>query len=66
MSHGSTEVFLVDGVRTPHGRYGGALAAVELDEASAARSIGVLRRLEIDEEIVNRVGQGVAMLVEKA
>ncbi len=66
MSHGSTEVFLVDGVRTPHDRYRGALAAVELDEASAARSIGVLRRLTIDEEIVNGDGQGVTMPVEKA
>ncbi len=66
MSHGSTEVHPVDGVRTPQGRYGGALAAVEPDEASTARSIGVLRRLTIDEEIVNGDGQGVAMLVEKA
>ncbi len=39
---------------------------MELDEASAARSIGVLRRPEIDEGIVNGDGQGVAMLVEKA
>ena len=66
MSHGSTEVSLVDGPPTPQDRYGGALAAVELDEASAARSIGVLRRLEIDEEIVNGDGQGVAVPVEKA
>ncbi|MGY1760984.1 hypothetical protein ACI79G_07355 [Geodermatophilus sp. SYSU D00779] len=66
MSHGSTEVLLVDGVRTPPGRCGGDLAAVELDEAFAARSIGVLRRLEIDEEIVNGDGQGVVMPVEGA
>ena len=66
MSHGSTEVVLIDGVPTPQGRYGGALAAVELDEASAARSTGVLPRLEIDEEIVNGDGQGVAVLVVKA
>ncbi len=29
MSHGSTEVFLVDGVRTPQGRYGGVAVLVE-------------------------------------
>ena len=113
MSHGSTEVFLVEGVRTPLGRYGGARAgtdaverhgltprarvvvsasagvapdvmglgpvpavekalgkagwgvgdldAVELNEASAAQSIGVLRRLKIDEEVVNADGGTIAL-----
>ncbi|SDM06707.1 hypothetical protein SAMN05660642_01529 [Geodermatophilus siccatus] len=62
MPRGSTEVSLVDGVRTPRGRHGGDPAAVEFAEACAARSIGVLRRLEI----VNGDGPGVAMLVEEA
>ena len=96
MSHGSTEVYLVDGVRTPQGEYGGALASVRPDDlaglvvgealrrsgapADAVEEVvlgaanqagednrdvarmavllaGVLRRLEIDEEIVNPARQ---------
>jgi hypothetical protein len=36
MSHGSTEVFLVDGFHTPQGRYGGALAAIRAGELDLA------------------------------
>ncbi|WP_448620727.1 hypothetical protein [Geodermatophilus sp. URMC 65] len=84
MSHGSTEVHPVDGVRTPQGRYGGALAAVEevvLDAADRAGEddrdvarlpVTLLGRLEREggrrgpATLCVGVGQGVAMLVEKA
>ena len=84
MSHGSTEVYLVDGVRTPQGWYGGALAAVEEVVLGAAEQAGeddrdvarlvvtLLGRLEREggrrglATLCVGVGQGVAMLVEKA
>ncbi|HEX5198553.1 MAG TPA: hypothetical protein VFW27_01310 [Actinoplanes sp.] len=44
------EVYLVGGVRTPQGKYGGALAAARPDDL-AALCVGV--------------GQGVAMLLER-
>ena len=50
MSHGSPEVFLVDGVRTPQGRYGGVLSGVR--GGPATLRVGV--------------GQDVAVLVERA
>jgi len=43
------DVFLVDGVRTPQGRYGGMLASVRSDDL-ATLCVGV--------------GQGVAVLIE--
>jgi acetyl-CoA acetyltransferase len=45
-----TEVFIADGVRTPQGRYGGALAGVRPDDL--ALSVGV--------------GQGAPLLLEAA
>ena len=43
MSHENTEVYLVDGVRTPQGKYGGALASVRPDDL-AALVVGEARR----------------------
>lgn len=40
MSHGSTEVFPVGGVRTPQGRYGGAPTAVRASEPDPAVLVG--------------------------
>jgi acetyl-CoA acetyltransferase len=51
VSHGSPEVFLVDGVRIQQGRYGGVLSGVRR---------GLATTLCVGE------GQGVAMLVERA
>jgi acetyl-CoA acetyltransferase len=52
VSHGSPEVFPVDGVRTPQGRYGGVLSGVRPDDLAAFVVGEALRR--------------VAMLVERA
>lgn len=35
MSHQPTDVYVIDGVRTPQGRYGGALAAARPDDLAA-------------------------------
>ena len=48
MSRSSREIFLVGGVRTPQGRYGGTLSSVRPDDLAAL--VGV--------------DQGVAMFVE--
>jgi hypothetical protein len=40
MSHRPTEVFLVAGVRTPQGGYGGALAEVRPDDRLATLEMG--------------------------
>ena len=49
------EAFVIDGVRTPVGRYGGALAGARPDDL-AARVIGeVVRRSGIDPEAVDEV-----------
>jgi acetyl-CoA acyltransferase len=40
----STEAFICDGVRTPIGRYGGALAAVRADDLAAIPLAALLRR----------------------
>ena len=45
MSHGSPEVFLVDGVRTPHSRYGGLLPGVRPDVLAALVVGEALRRV---------------------
>ena len=45
MSHGSPEVFLVDGGRTPQGRYGGVLSGVRPDDLAALVVGEVLRRV---------------------
>jgi acetyl-CoA acetyltransferase len=56
------ETYIVDAVRTPTGRYGGALAGVRPDDL-AARVVGALleRRPELDPEIVNVNGGAVAL-----
>src|SRR3954471_7647459 len=44
MSHENTEVYLVEGVRTPQGKYGGALASVRPDDLAALVVGEALRR----------------------
>lgn len=44
-----TEAYLVDGVRTPIGRYGGALSAVRPDDLAALAIRSVLQRAGIDD-----------------
>ena len=41
------EVWVVDAVRTPIGRYGGALAAVRPDDLAAAAIRALIERTEI-------------------
>ena len=41
---GMAEVFICDAVRTPIGRYGGALAAVRADDLAAIPIAALLRR----------------------
>jgi 3-oxoadipyl-CoA thiolase len=54
------EAFLVDGVRTPLGRYGGALADVRADDMAALVIGEVVRRCAIDPETVDEVILGAA------
>jgi len=42
------DAFLVDGVRTPQGRYGGALAGVRADDLAALVVGEVVRRAGVD------------------
>ena len=60
MSHGSTEVLLVDGVRTPQGRYGGALASVRPDDLAALVVGEALRRSGAPADAVEEVVLGAA------
>jgi acetyl-CoA acetyltransferase family protein len=60
MSHGSTEVFLVDGVRTPQGRYGGALASLRPDDLAALVVGEALRRSGAPADAVEEVVLGAA------
>ena len=57
-----TEVFLVDGVRTPQGRYGGARAGVRPDDLAALVVGDVVRRAggppdAVDEEVLGAANQ---------
>jgi acetyl-CoA acetyltransferase family protein len=54
------EVFLVDGVRTPTGRYGGALAKVRADDLAATVVGEVIRRTGVDPAAVDEVVLGAA------
>lgn len=54
------EVFVVDGVRTPHGRYGGQLATVRADDLAGLVVAEVLRRTGIPGEAVDEVILGAA------
>ncbi|WP_448616532.1 thiolase family protein [Modestobacter sp. URMC 112] len=60
MSRQHPEVFLVDGVRTPQGRYGGALAAVRPDDLAALVVGEVLRRSGAPADAVEEVVLGAA------
>ena len=60
MPHGSTQVYLVDGVRTPQGRYGGALAAVRPDDLAALVVGEAPRRSGAPAEAVEEVVLGAA------
>ena len=54
------EVFLVDGVRTPQGRYGGALATVRPDDLAALVVGEVVRRAGLPADAVDEVVLGAA------
>lgn len=54
------EAFLVDGVRTPIGRYGGALASVRPDDLAAAVVSAVISRTGIDPTAIDEVILGAA------
>ena len=49
------QAFLVDGVRTPVGRYGGALSSVRPDDLAATVLAGLLERTGIDPAAVDEV-----------
>jgi 3-oxoadipyl-CoA thiolase len=55
-----SEVYLVDGVRTPQGRYGGALAAVRPDDLAATAVAEAVRRAGVPGEAVDEVILGAA------
>ncbi len=57
---GVTDVFLVDGVRTPQGRYGGALAGVRPDDLAALVVREVVRRAGVPADAVDEVVLGAA------
>jgi 3-oxoadipyl-CoA thiolase len=54
------EVFLVDGVRTPQGRYGGALAGIRADDLAALVVSEVVRRTGLAADAVDEVILGCA------
>jgi acetyl-CoA acetyltransferase family protein len=55
-----TTAYLVGGVRTPVGRYGGALAGVRADDLAALVVGEAVRRAGIDPEVVDEVVLGAA------
>ncbi|GAA1438626.1 thiolase family protein [Nocardiopsis tropica] len=55
-----SDVYLVDGVRTPQGRYGGALAAVRPDDLAATAVAEAVRRSGVPGEAVDEVILGAA------
>jgi acetyl-CoA acyltransferase len=56
----SREAFLVDGVRTPIGRYGGALSAVRPDDLAAHVISSLLNRQAVDPDLIDDVVLGCA------
>lgn len=54
------EVFLVSGVRTPHGRYGGQLASVRPDDLAALVVAEIIRRTGVPGAAVDEVILGAA------
>jgi acetyl-CoA acetyltransferase len=57
----SDDVFLVDGVRTPQGRYGGMLASVRPDDLAALVVAEVVSRSGVNGEAIDEVILGVAI-----
>ncbi len=55
-----SDVYVVDGVRTPQGRYGGALAAVRPDDLAAAAVAEAVRRAGVPHDSVDEVVLGAA------
>ncbi|MET9708999.1 thiolase family protein [Nocardiopsis alba] len=55
-----SDVYVVDGVRTPQGRYGGALASVRPDDLAARVVSEVVRRTGVPGEAVDEVILGAA------
>lgn len=55
-----SDVYVVDGVRTPQGRYGGALASVRPDDLAARVVAEVVRRAGVPGEVVDEVILGAA------
>ena len=56
----SREAFLVDGLRTPIGRYGGALATVRADDLAAHAISSLLNRTALDPALIDDVILGCA------
>ncbi|MFJ8229813.1 thiolase family protein [Streptomyces sp. NPDC094448] len=56
----SDEVFLIDGARTPQGRYGGALASVRPDDLAALVVAEAVRRAGVAPDAVDEVVLGAA------
>src|SRR5690554_6053187 len=54
------EAFLVDGVRTPIGRYGGALATVRPDDLAALVLAELVKRTGVDPDAIDQVLFGAA------
>jgi acetyl-CoA acetyltransferase family protein len=54
------EAFLVGGVRTPHGKYGGQLAGVRPDDLAALVVAEVVRRTSIPADVIDEVILGAA------
>jgi acetyl-CoA acetyltransferase len=62
----SEDVFLVDGVRTPQGRYAGMLASVRPDDLAALVVAEVVSRSGVPGEAIDEVILGAANQVEAA
>lgn len=60
MSQLGADVYLVDGVRTPQGRYGGALAEVRPDDLAAATVAEVVSRAGVPANAIDEVILGAA------
>ena len=65
------EAFVCDALRTPIGRYGGALSSVRADDLAAVPLRGLMARnpnvgwSAVDDLICIGVGQGIAIIVER-
>ena len=53
-----TTAFLYDGVRTPFGRFNGALAGVRPDDLAATALTALLARHDVDPALVDEVVLG--------